>query len=226
MDRAIKIEDQKSEIEKLKEKVRNQARQLVKLRQQKTFSEADNSKIKNLVGKLESAEKRTILLADLLKSEVVANEQLQAIIEASISSGLPPEPDWKKLVHRSGIAKNLVDDLLQGDEIERLKDAEKSDRFEMYRQKLADDLQESLELKAGADNQLLQATKKLESLDSDVRCLLRIKERLENDKKQADRNTTKVVKEKEEVEVLVEALKNYLRLAEDALETTAEGFET
>ena len=225
MDRAIKIEDQKNEIDKLKEKVRSQAKQLVKLRQQRVLPDAEIPSLKTLEAKLVNAEKRTRLLADLLKAEVVANEQLQAIVEASVASRMPPDSDWKRLVHRSEIAKELVADLLQSEEINRHRDAENSARFETYRQKLAADLQESLELKAGVDTQLLEATKKLESLDSDVRCLLRIKDRLESDKKQADRNTCKVAREKEELVVLVDALKSYLRLAEDALEMAAEGFE-
>lgn len=226
MRRAIKIEDNVSEVGRLKAKIRQQAERLVKLSQSSNDQHKACLSCQASVKKIKDLENQLARSSELLKAEVLANEQLTAVLEDCAASQSPPPLDFKAITHRPSLAKDFLKKLMENlGNGEVVKEEDQVNKTRREKDALSKELVETIELKSAADGRILGFQTTVENLNSDVRCLMRIKDRLESERKQAERLSIKATKEKDDLLNHVSNLNRQLRLAEDAFETIADGVE-
>lgn len=167
MDQAIKIEENISETTRLKEKIRSQARKIIQLQQRHIPPPQCQvcEDLKNIVAELKTKVEQ---LANLLKSEVVANEAMRTFIETSVESQQPVASDWRRFDHSSDTGRRLVDDLLRNDAASRKRFEVAGEQQLRDRQAMADDMADVVMQKADTDRKLLQAERRIEELLADV----------------------------------------------------------
>lgn len=168
MDKVIKIEEYISETDKLKEKIRTQAKKILLLEKKQREPSALCQKCPILQANLKEIEQQKEQLASLLKKEVVTNELLTAVIEASVANSQPVASDWHSIVQQSLESKTVVENILQSENMSRQRHAAEVARRELANKNLSADLADIVQRKATADHAIVCAHKEIESLQFDV----------------------------------------------------------
>lgn len=214
---ADKAKDNLYETAKLKQKVRNQAKKILMLASEKkaAIDAGENCRCLQLSEDLQLAQLQVAAYRELLKAEVHANELLRTILESSAQSLLPVSPNWRDLVPRPIDQGHLL-------EAEERKSSRPPAEAEQL-QATASQVSQLVNNKAETDRRLLLSAKEIENLRSDVGevdkvlVLRRIIGRFEADKSTLAQRIEYF--ESSSAELLEKALclKDYMRLATEAI---------